>query len=209
MSSKYYNEDISKIKSIKFGIYGNDEVKNSSVILKDPYGINIPESYDNYEPKYGGLVDSRLGTCDIHLECSTCGLDTNDCPGHFGHTDLSEPVFHYGYLNHLRNILGCVCLSCSKLLVNNEDFINEIKDKSRKIRFNEIKIQAKKINNCPNCNELVPKIKKEIKQLNATIKIIAEYELSATAVENTEVTEDFEKKRHIKKKNQHNNVMIY
>ena len=179
MTSKYYSEDVKKITGIKFGIYGNRDVKENSVIKNDPYGINIPESYDNYEPKQGGLVDSRLGTCDIHLECSTCGLDTNDCPGHFGHTDLAEPVFHYGFLNHVRSILSCVCLSCSKLLINDQEFLSNIKDKSDKIRFNEVKTYVKKVKNCPNCGVPVPKIKKEIKQNNATVKIIAEYDISS------------------------------
>jgi DNA-directed RNA polymerase beta' subunit len=82
------------IDKIQFGIFGNEQVKNYSSVKRDPFGINLPESYDNFEPKKGGLVDLRLGTCDIHQLCTTCGLDSINCPGHFGHTDLAEPVFH-------------------------------------------------------------------------------------------------------------------
>jgi DNA-directed RNA polymerase beta' subunit len=56
------------------------EVKSYSAVYGDPFGINVSESYQNYEPTKGGLVDLRLGTCDIYLNCLTCGLN-NDCPG--------------------------------------------------------------------------------------------------------------------------------
>ena len=39
------------------------------------------------------------------------------CEGHPAHTELAEPVFHLGFMPHLRNLLLCVCLRCSKLLV--------------------------------------------------------------------------------------------
>ncbi|VVU95057.1 RNA polymerase Rpb1, domain 1 [seawater metagenome] len=92
-----YNEDVVNIEKIQFGIFGNKEVRNYSSVKKDTFGINLPESYDNFEPKKGGLVDLRMGSCDIHLNCTTCGLDSIKCPGHFGHTDLAEPVFHIGF----------------------------------------------------------------------------------------------------------------
>ena len=113
-----YNEDIVNIEKIQFGIFGNSDVKNYSAVKKDTFGINLPESYDNFEPKKGGLVDLRLGTCDIHLNCTTCGLDSIKCPGHFGHTELAEPVFHIGFLDHLKHNY-CVSL-CSCLLVSRQ-----------------------------------------------------------------------------------------
>ena len=41
-----YNADINKIERIEFGIFGNNEIKRYSVI-KDQFGINIPEAYEN------------------------------------------------------------------------------------------------------------------------------------------------------------------
>merc|ERR1711903_215389 len=103
------------VESINFSILTNTDVKKYSAVKDDPFGINISESYDNYEPKKGGLVDTRLGTCDIYVHCTTCGLSVQDCPGHFGHTELAEPIYHYGFINHLKNILQCVCLKCTNL----------------------------------------------------------------------------------------------
>ena len=46
-------------------------------------------------PIRGGLNDPALGTCDLRATCSTCkntysgSGKENDCPGHFGHIEVS------------------------------------------------------------------------------------------------------------------------
>jgi DNA-directed RNA polymerase II subunit RPB1 len=181
MAYDSYNkiENIIPISSIKFSVFGNKEIKKYSISNKDPFGINIPESYENNEPIRNGIVDSRLGTTDIHRDCDTCGLNSSECPGHFGHTELAEPVFHYGFIDNTKNILSCVCLKCSKLLLN--DDLNEVKmilkNKFNKNRHNEIRKIASNMSFCPNCNAPVPKIKHETKPKSAIIQLIAEYPL--------------------------------
>jgi DNA-directed RNA polymerase II subunit RPB1 len=170
----FYNEDIKKINSIEFTLWKNKDIKLYSAVKDDPFGINLPESYENYEPKKGGLVDLRLGTCDIYLPCSTCGLNQNDCPGHFGHIDLAEPVFHFGFLNHLKILLHCICIRCSKVLIEYaDDFINKNKNKTPEQRLKEIKLLTKNVMFCFNCGTPVSKIKREVKD-TGTIKIIIE-----------------------------------
>ena len=170
----YYSEDVKKIDNIEFSIYTNKDIKLYSAVIDDPFGIDLPESYENYEPKKGGLVDLRLGTCDIYLPCTTCGENSLDCPGHFGHTELAEPVFHFGFLNHVKNILQCICLNCSKILIPNSDnLIKKILNKKYELRFKEVKFLIKNINQCYNCGVPVPKIKREVKD-NGSIKIIIE-----------------------------------
>ena len=93
MSAYKYDENIHHIDSIQFSVFANDVVKDYSSVTKDEFGIYLPESYENSEPKRGGLVDTRLGITDLNLDCSYCGLKAKDCPGHFGHTELAEPVF--------------------------------------------------------------------------------------------------------------------
>ena len=192
INSKYYSEDIKNVKEIQFGIYTNDMIKKYSAVKNDPFGINIADSYDNYEPKKGGLVDLRLGTCDPYLNCSTCGLNSIDCDGHFGHTELAEPVFHYGFLNHLITILKCICHKCSNILIERTDAnIKRFQNKSGKNRFKDIKEMIKNINFCLHCGTPVPKIKKDVKETSASIRIILEKEVGNTIVdEKTGVTTD-------------------
>jgi DNA-directed RNA polymerase beta' subunit len=184
-------EEIVNINKIQFCVFGNDEVKRYSVVNKDPYGINIPETYDSHEPKRGGLLDSRMGTTDYQLNCATCGLNSYDCPGHFGHTELAEPVFHYGFIDHVKNILSCVCIRCSKLLIyKNEKEINDIlKNRVGKARFDEIKRLTGSITYCQNpdysCGAPIP----NIRVIESEIQIIAETKVDegeeGTVVSNT------------------------
>lgn len=193
---KFYSEDIKTIKAIEFNIFTNKEVKRYSAVSNDPFGINIPESYDGHEPKKGGLVDLRLGTCDIYLNCTTCGLNHNDCPGHFGHTELAEPVFHYGFLLHLKSILQCICLQCSKLLVEKTDkLFLKVLNKKSETRFIEIKELTKNVNYCFSCGTPVGKIKKEIKESSSSIKLILEREIPYQNVDEKtgDITESIKK----------------
>ena len=174
----FYGEDVKKIEKIEFSIFKNKDVKQYSAVSGDPFGIDLADSYENYEPKKGGLVDLRLGTCDIYLPCSTCGLNSLECMGHFGHTELAEPVFHYGFLTHLKNILQCICLKCSKILIEKSE-VQYKKNISKRpeIRYKETKLMTKNVNYCFHCGAPVPKIKREVKD-NGSIKIMIEREVN-------------------------------
>jgi len=169
MSIETYNHtaDIATIEKIEFCVYSNEEVKRYSVI-NDRYGIVISEAYENGEPKQGGLIDKRLGVTEQHIYCDTCGLMTNDCPGHFGHTELAEEVFHFGYLDIVKGILNCICLQCSKVLITkDEEEILEILGNSHgKNRFAKMKKLTSNVKFCQrqenNCGKPVGKISKEI-----------------------------------------------
>ena len=167
----FTSEKIHYINKIQFNVFSNKNIiNNSSISEKD--GIVIPETYDSGEPKRGGIVDTRLGITDGNLECAYCGLNANNCPGHFGHTQLAQPIFHYGFLNQVKHILTCICLKTSKLLIDKN--ISKLKNLSGRIRFNEIKNLSKKIL-ISDVGIPVPKVKEEIK--NSVINFIAEYNI--------------------------------
>ena len=44
---------IHRIKELKYNVNANKKVKEYSSLKNDPFGTNIAESYDNYEPKKG------------------------------------------------------------------------------------------------------------------------------------------------------------
>ena len=191
-----YEDKIRQIDHVDFSILGNEEVKKISALGRDNPGIEIPDLYENLEPKRGGLIDSRLGSVDNHIDCATCGLNNTYCVGHFGHIDLAEPIFHILYLPYVKKILSCICLRCSKLLVhkNEEEIADMLKNKSEKARMIEIRALVKNITSCQKkyygCGNPVAKIKSEIKKGTAVINIIAETELVGT----DEAGEDGKKK---------------
>jgi DNA-directed RNA polymerase beta' subunit len=198
-STYSHDEDIRPIDRIEFSILGNDEIIKISAFGKDSMGIEIPDLYDNLEPKRGGLIDTRLGPSDNHLNCGTCGLDVKNCNGHFGHITLADYVYHMGYLNFVKKILSCICLKCSKLLVNkNEAELLEIlKHKSGRSRFNEVKNIAKNVTYCQKlgygCGIPVSKIKIDIKKSTCAINIISETNFT-TQLEEGETSTDTRKK---------------
>ena len=171
-----YDDKIRELDRIDFDIYGNREVRNSSVFGKDSQGIDIPDLYDNMEPKKGGLIDARLGTTNNSLDCATCGMDTTNCVGHFGHIVLTDCVYHVGFLPSLKKILNCVCLGCSKLLVNNTipEIATILNHRSGKTRLNDIRTAVKNATNCAHCGKPVAKIKIDAKKSSQTIQLFAE-----------------------------------
>ena len=186
--SNYYNENNKNIIGIDFGILSDRELKKYSAI-KDPLGINSFGAYKEYKPEKGGLMDSRMGTSDHYIPCTTCGLNVMDCPGHFGHINLAEPVFHFGFFNYLKVVLQCVCHNCAQLLINKEsDDYKKLLSKSNKTKFNFIKEKSKNVTKCFNCNTPVPKVKKEENKTTAAIRIIAEKVISEKNEEGEEVS---------------------
>ena len=171
LNAHRYNEKTSSITRIDFTILGNKEIKNISALGKNTPGLLKYEFYDNTEPLKGGLIDQRMGVTSNELECTTCGLGPNYCPGHSGHITLAQPVFHMGFYDTriVHDILKCVCTKCSKLLVykNEEEIIEILKTKKGKNRLNEIKNLVKSVSYCQKanygCGNPVPKIKGEKK----------------------------------------------
>ena len=166
MSFDAINESVMPITGVQFSILGGAEILRMSVI-DGIEGIQQTELYDGQTPRIGGLVDPRLGTMNRDNFCVTCGLDKDECVGHFGHSKLAEPVFHIGYLPYLKSILGCICLKCSKLLVNKNTIVQleNIRRRKPDHRLKEMVRITKNANECkhPNggCGTPVKKIEIE------------------------------------------------
>jgi len=169
-----YTPDVKKIQNITFTTLSNDDTRRYSAISNEPIGIKNTESYNGYTSVQLGPADIRGGTSDPYIPCLTCGLNYIDCPGHFMHVALPIPVYHIGFLDHACNILKCICLKCSKILVSEQELKNKkILNKKQEYRFREIKALSKNITSCSYCGTNVPKIKKEIKE-KGTINILIE-----------------------------------
>ena len=132
------------VTSIQFSIMSPEEIRKSSVVEVTKF-----ETYDKDVPVIKGLFDIRMGTTDMGKVCNTCGQTNINCPGHFGHIELVKPVYHYHLVHRLVKILKCVCIRCSKLLVNkNSNIIDSISKKPAKARWNEIYNLSSKITRC-------------------------------------------------------------
>ncbi|ESN92211.1 hypothetical protein HELRODRAFT_103917 [Helobdella robusta] len=115
---------------MQFGILSPDEILRMSVT--DDGGIKYPETTEGGRPKLGGLMDPRQGVVDRTSRCLTCAGNMAECPGHFGHIELSKPVFHVPFITKIIKILRCVCYYCSRLLVDpNHPKVKEILIKTK------------------------------------------------------------------------------
>ena len=143
---------IKNITGIQFSIMGPEEIENRSVVE-----ITKHDTYEKNVPVIKGLFDPRMGVTDMGKTCKTCGQKNINCPGHFGHINLSKPVYHYHFINTTVKILHCVCFRCSKLLIDHNDHNSkEILKKPPNVRFNEIYNMSQKIKQCKYCNAPTP-----------------------------------------------------
>jgi DNA-directed RNA polymerase II subunit RPB1 len=132
--------EISQIKEIQFSISSPEDILKSSAAH-----INTATLYDttsNNIPKTGGLFDTRLGVIDRQFRCKTCEQTHVNCPGHMGHIELAVPVYYEHFIVYVKGVLNCICLRCSKLLVNrNHPIIKNLmkNEPNNKKRFNLIK----------------------------------------------------------------------
>jgi DNA-directed RNA polymerase II subunit RPB1 len=173
--SKVAVQNVSPIIGIQFSIMSPDEIRKSSVAH-----ITDRNTYDNNRPVVGGPFDARMGVLEPGLICPTDGLDYMQTPGYFGHIELARPVFYIQYLTTIRKILSCVCIKCSKLLIDKESNRRFMDMKSEQ-RWNSVFQYCSKIKRCGDdthdgCGCLQPKRIK--KQDIATI--IAEWESNET-----------------------------
>lgn len=162
MYSKYKpsTAPFAKIKNVQFCLLDSDEIKKMSVLE-----IESTDLYEKGYPKSGGLYDLRMGTTDKQFRCQTCNCDVIDCPGHFGHIELHEPLYNIIYLKTIQKVLQCVCLKCSEILTrvkhNGQNAIKQLKVVHNSIKKQQI---------CEYCNYEQPKLQFD----NQKISIINE-----------------------------------
>ena len=136
------NPNVSKIIGIQFSILSPEEIKKGSVAE-----ITSREMYTNNRPCHNGLFDPRMGVLDPGLICPTDGLDYMQTPGYFGHIQLARPVFYIQYLSTVLKILRCVCMKCSKLLID-KNFNKGLMRLRPDERWARVYQLASKVNRC-------------------------------------------------------------
>lgn len=158
-----------EIQSIEFCLLCPDTIKNFSQVE-----IVHHELFDKNVPKVGGLNDLRMGTIDKQYLCKTCNGDVLVCPGHFGHIELTEPIFHISYMKIIHKILSCICFHCHNLLSYSKPLkfcfesskskveCEYCKQENEKLVFDNYKICKKdKVLSAKTCLELLKNISDE------------------------------------------------
>ena len=126
MSEQKLNMHPSRVIGIQFSILSPDEIRKASVAE-----ITTRDTYINNKPVISGLFDPRMGVSDPGLVCPTDGLDYMKTPGYFGSIELARPVFYIQYLNTIVKILRCICIKCSKLLIDKEKYKDVLSENNR------------------------------------------------------------------------------
>jgi DNA-directed RNA polymerase II subunit RPB1 len=144
MPSGFYlpNSSIEPIVGIQISVHSPDEIERRSVVE-----ITNAGTFEGNEPKIGGLFDPRMGVLDSGKECRSCGQTNHKCPGHFGHFRLARPVYYIQFFPFILNVLSCVCIRCSKLLVDKEYRKHFLKRRGE-ARWRDVLAACKEIRRC-------------------------------------------------------------
>ena len=136
------SSDIEPIVGIQFGIFSPEEIERRSVVE-----ITNAGTFDGNEPRIGGLFDPRMGVLDNGKTCRSCGQTNHSCPGHFGHYKLARPVYFIQFFQQILNVLDCVCIRCSKLLIDKNVHKSLLK-KRGEARWKAVLALCKNISRC-------------------------------------------------------------
>ena len=136
------SSDVESIVGIQFGIFSPEEIERRSVVE-----VTMKETYNGSEPYIGGLFDPRMGVLENGKVCRSCGQTNHGCPGHFGHYRLTRPVYYYQFMPIIQNVLRCVCIRCSKLLLD-KDSHPEIANRKGEARWREALKVCSSIGRC-------------------------------------------------------------
>ncbi|GAA5979497.1 hypothetical protein JCM11641_005413 [Rhodosporidiobolus odoratus] len=112
----------SQITSLSFSYLHTRDIKRISV--KQVVNPNLFDNLNN--PNHGSLYDPAFGPLNKGDICSTCHLTSFDCPGHFGHIELSTPVFHPLYMVQAFQLLRGSCTYCHRFLINEVQLLKQI-----------------------------------------------------------------------------------
>jgi DNA-directed RNA polymerase II subunit RPB1 len=136
------SSEIEPVVGIQFGIFSPEEIERRSVVEITNY-----QTYEGNEPKIGGLFDPRMGVLDNGKTCRSCGQTNHNCPGHFGHYRLARPVYYIQFFETILNVLQCVCIRCSKLLID-KNLRKAILRRRGEARWREVLSKCKDISRC-------------------------------------------------------------
>lgn len=98
--------DSNTINEIHYGVLSSKEIIDRSVCQVDKEDYSGPRS----------VYDLAMGPRTSSEKCITCKRVYIDCPGHFGHIILSEPVINPLFYRSVIKLLKLICKNCGRLV---------------------------------------------------------------------------------------------
>jgi DNA-directed RNA polymerase beta' subunit len=130
-----------KVTKLKFGLSTPEDIIAYSVC-----NITSTESFENGQPKFGGLFDLRMGTIDKDKPCLTCRQSRLYCVSHFGRVELAKKCYWPQNIPTIIQVFQVACLTCKHILDPScEKFKN--KKKNNKL-LSAVQKQCSKIKVC-------------------------------------------------------------
>jgi len=153
------------VSKIKFGLVSPSQTKKMGVV-----NIVTPEIYDSDGyPVEKGLMDPAMGVIDPGLSCRTCGGRMKNCSGHFGYINLSKPVIHILYKDHIYDFIRATCKSCGKVPIpesKKQAFLEKIETARNDLEQSALQKSVRdfvksvaNVKKCHHCNEGREKVK--------------------------------------------------
>lgn len=142
----FLNTNFKTVLAYQFNVFSSDEVIRYSAA-----------EINNAKTLFGtGCVyDGRLGPSDNTKTCDTCKQDYKNCPGHFGHVMLQEPVLHPMLLDEIITYLRVLCFDCHQPILSTEH-LRVLRAYQKKGNFKMISILSKKFPICVHCKHNQP-----------------------------------------------------
>lgn len=90
-------------------LYSIEDMKKIQVVNITNNKLNEPNSPN----------DPKMGIVSLTSRCSYCSQI--DCPGHYGIINFKSPIYNPIYISEIASVLRCVCNSCGKLLISEDE----------------------------------------------------------------------------------------
>ena len=162
------------LKSITFALWTKEEILKESVVKVTKHDRTVVNG--KFVDVEGSVRDLRMGPLDRLSRCATCGKKTGICNGHWGHIELTTPVYHINFYRDVLQWLKGTCRNCSGHLLKD---VSLPMKKQRVHWMSHFFKNTNLYNKCPHCNIKVPKYSwsKEKQQILMNKKIYKIYDV--------------------------------
>ena len=113
-----------RLSSLSFSLLRPTDVHRLSHLPIVHRSFYLPHTF---EQQAHGVLDRHLGVSTKTARCQSCGKGLADCIGHFGHIDLTLPVFHIGYFKEIIRVLQAICKACGRVLLSREEKVRYLR----------------------------------------------------------------------------------